>query len=68
MMSASLEGSSTVETLMSINQSEMARLYTEGIKDGVTGPLWRFAPPEVCPGEGDYVRGGLRLQSTDGGK
>jgi hypothetical protein len=49
-----------VETLMSINQSEMTRLYAEGLKDGVGGPLWRYAPPDICPGEGDVAPAGLR--------
>jgi predicted acylesterase/phospholipase RssA len=55
-----------VETNMNIDPGEMSKLYAEGLKDGVAGPLWRYAPPEICPGEGDQVRGGLRLPSTPG--
>jgi hypothetical protein len=55
-----------VETLMSINQSEMTKLYAEGLKDGVTGPLWRYAPPDICPGEGDVAPAGLRHPAPDG--
>src|SRR5262245_27349599 len=43
----------SVGTNMSINPAEMSKLYSEGIKDGVAGPLWRYAPPDICPGDGD---------------
>lgn len=49
-------------TPISINQCEMARLYTEGFKDGVAGPVWRTAPPDLYPVEGDLVRTGLRFR------
>jgi predicted acylesterase/phospholipase RssA len=52
------------DTLISIDQNQMTKLCTEGSKDGLAGPAWRFAPPEICPGDGDYVRGGLRLRTT----
>lgn len=54
-----------VTTPISINQGEMTKLFAEGIKDGVAGPQWRYAPPDICPGDGDFVRGGLRLRSAD---
>jgi predicted acylesterase/phospholipase RssA len=53
-----------VETLMSIDQKEMTKLYADGIRDGVAGPAWRYAPPDICPGDGDYVRGGVRLRTA----
>jgi hypothetical protein len=52
------------ETLMSINQGEMTKLYAEGVRDGVAGPGWRYAPPDICPGDGDFVRAGLRLKTA----
>ena len=39
------------ETLMSIDQGEMTKLYAEGLKDGVDGPAWRYAPPDICSGK-----------------
>lgn len=48
-----------VTTPMSINQCVMTRLYTEGFKDGVAGPQWRSAPPDMGPSENDRVRMGL---------
>ena len=52
------------ETLISIDQKEMTKLCIEGSKDGLAGPAWRYAPPDICPGDGDVVRSGLRLRST----
>jgi predicted acylesterase/phospholipase RssA len=52
------------ETLISIDQKEMTKLCVEGTKNGLAGPAWRYAPPDICPGDGDVVRGGLRLRST----
>ena len=48
-----------IDTNMCIDQAEMTRLYAEGVKDGVAGPTWRYAPPEVWPTEGDsgHTRG-----------
>jgi hypothetical protein len=51
------------ETLMSIDQGEMTKLYASGVRDGVAGPSWRFAPPDISPGDGDFVRAGLRLKT-----
>jgi predicted acylesterase/phospholipase RssA len=36
------------ETLMSIDQREMTKLYAEGRRDGLTGPAWRFTPPDIA--------------------
>ncbi len=51
------------ETPISIDQKEMTKLYAEGMREGVAGPAWRYAPPDICPGDGDIVRGGLRLST-----
>jgi predicted acylesterase/phospholipase RssA len=51
------------ETLMSIDQDEMMKLYAEGRRDGAAGPAWRYAPPDIAPGDGDFVRAGLRLRT-----
>ncbi|VTU02332.1 alpha beta hydrolase : Putative uncharacterized protein OS=Yersinia aldovae ATCC 35236 GN=yaldo0001_35880 PE=4 SV=1: Patatin [Gemmataceae bacterium] len=36
------------ETLISIDQGEMQKLYREGERDGLAGPAWQFAPPDLC--------------------
>lgn len=54
-----------VQSNISIDPQEMTKLYAEGLKDGVVGPAWRYAPPDICPGDGDFVRGGLRLRTTN---
>lgn len=53
------------ETLISIDQKEMTKLCVEGTKNGLAGPAWRYGPPDISPGDGDYVRGGLQLKSPD---
>jgi predicted acylesterase/phospholipase RssA len=52
------------DTLISIDQKEMTKLCVEGGKDGLAGPAWRYAPPDICPGDGDAVRGGLRVRTN----
>jgi predicted acylesterase/phospholipase RssA len=51
------------ETLISIDQKQMARLCQEGLKEGLDGPAWRFSPPDICPGDGDFARSGLNYRS-----
>lgn len=36
------------ETLISIDQGEMQKLYREGERDGMAGPAWQFSPPDLC--------------------
>ena len=28
-----------------------------------TGPAWLFGPPTLCPGDGDYIRTGLKMRT-----
>jgi hypothetical protein len=53
------------ETLISIDQNEMTKLCKEGTKDGLAGPAWRFAPPDIAPGDGDYARSGARPRTVN---
>ncbi len=46
-----------VETLMSIDQGEMAKLYREGEHDGVAGPAWEYGPPDMYPTAAQPVPG-----------
>jgi hypothetical protein len=55
------------ETLMSIDPGEMKKLYAEGLRDGYNGPAWRHAPPDICPGDGDFPRAGLRMRTAGAG-
>jgi hypothetical protein len=55
----------TAETLISIDQKAMTRLCIEGSKNGLAGPAWRYAPPDICPGDGDVVRAGLRVSGAN---
>ncbi len=36
------------DTLISIDQGEMQKLYQEGERDGIAGPAWQFVPPDLC--------------------
>ena len=42
------------ETLMSIDQAEMAKLYHEGEGDGLS-LAWEFTPPDLCDLPAQYV-------------
>ncbi len=48
------------ETLISIDQEEMRKLYCEGEQDGTAGPAWQFAPPDLCSPAPVYVHGSSR--------
>lgn len=43
------------ETLMSIDVAEMQNLYREGERDGVSGPAWQYAPPDLCAPSGAFI-------------
>jgi predicted acylesterase/phospholipase RssA len=36
------------ETLMSIDPGEMQKLYREGERNGLAGPAWQYAPPDLA--------------------
>jgi predicted acylesterase/phospholipase RssA len=38
------------ETPLGLDPEEMAKLYREGERDGLAGPDWGYAPPDVCAG------------------
>jgi len=39
-----------VDTSMTFNQEEMTRLYAEGVRDGLSGPAWRYDPSDIATG------------------
>ncbi|MBA4188492.1 MAG: hypothetical protein C0467_10850 [Planctomycetaceae bacterium] len=48
------------ETLLSIDQTEMQKLYVEGEQDGLAGPAWQFAPPDLCGPPHSFVHSSAR--------
>jgi len=36
------------DTLISIDQVEMTKLFREGQHDGLAGPKWQYRPPDLC--------------------
>jgi hypothetical protein len=60
-------GFRTVETSVDFNQEEMAKLFREGVGQGNAGPAWLDGPPTLSPGDGDYIRTGLRLRTPPAG-
>ncbi|MBX9582723.1 MAG: patatin-like phospholipase family protein, partial [Gemmataceae bacterium] len=59
-------GFRSVETSVDFNQQEMAKLFREGVEQGTSGPAWLHGPPTLSPGDGDYIRTGLRLRTPPG--
>ena len=57
----------TVESSVDFNQHEMAKLFREGAEQGAAGPGWLGGPPTLSPGDGDYIRTGLRLRTPPAG-
>jgi predicted acylesterase/phospholipase RssA len=48
------------ETLISIDQGEMQKLYREGEQDGTNGPRWEYTPPDLCGPAPVYFKIGTR--------
>jgi predicted acylesterase/phospholipase RssA len=48
------------ETSIDFDQATMNKLYVEGVKAGVNGPVWDTTPPDVGSGEADDIRTGPR--------
>ena len=53
----------TLETAVRFNRVEMAKLFMEGRSQGANGPAWMFGPPTLSPGDGDFIRTGLRMRA-----
>lgn len=49
---------------LEIDQQAMSRLYEEGAWLGASGPTWMSGPPTLSPGDGDYIRTGLKLRTV----
>jgi hypothetical protein len=48
------------ETSIDFDPATMNKLYVEGVKVGVGGPVWDTVPPDGGPGEPDDIRTGPR--------
>jgi len=48
------------ETLLSIDQGEMQKLFREGEQDGLAGPAWQFSPPDLCGPAPVFLRSSSR--------
>jgi len=59
-------GFQTLETSVEFNQKEMQKLFEEGLCQGQAGPAWKSGPPTLSPGDGDFIRNGLKLRSVPG--
>ena len=50
------------DVAIKFDQKEMAKMYAEGLERGASPEAWATTPPELAPGDGDYIRNGLRLR------
>ena len=57
----------TLDTSVNFDQKEMTKLFDEGRLQGEHGPGWVYGPPTLSPGDGDFVRSGLKLRVPQGG-
>ena len=63
-LTALQEGFRTLETSVDFDQKEMQKLFDEGMCQGAAGPAWMSGPPTLSPGDGDFIRNGVRLKSV----
>jgi hypothetical protein len=56
-------GFQTLETSVDFDQKEMQKLFDEGMCQGMAGPAWQSGPPTLSPGDGDFIRTGVKLRS-----
>jgi predicted acylesterase/phospholipase RssA len=50
------------DVAIKFDQMELGRLYQEGLEKGGSPQSWMATPPELAPGDGDYIRNGLHLR------
>lgn len=63
-VTALTSGFKTLENSVDFNQVEMQKLFDEGHCQGIYGPAWMKGPPSISPGDGDFIRNGLRLRTV----
>ena len=57
-------GFPTLETSVSFEPKALQQLFQEGVAQGSSGPAWKSGPPTLSPGDGDYIRNGVRLRTV----
>jgi hypothetical protein len=57
----------SIDLSVKFDQEAMNKLYDEGVRQGSTGNSWMHGPPTVSPGDGDFIRTGLRLRTPPDG-
>jgi predicted acylesterase/phospholipase RssA len=57
------QGFRTLENSVDFDQKQMQKLFDEGQRQGTAGPAWMHGPPTLSPGDGDYIRTGLRFRT-----
>ncbi|HJZ60103.1 MAG TPA: patatin-like phospholipase family protein [Gemmataceae bacterium] len=55
-----------LDTSVSFDPQDLNQLYAEGGRQGASGPVWMSGPPTLCPGDGDYIRTGVKLRTPLG--
>jgi hypothetical protein len=55
------QGYQGLETSVDFDRTAMQALFAEGRRQG-EGPAWLYGPPALSPGDGDYIRSGLRFR------
>ncbi len=62
-LTALAQGYGELGTSVDFDQKVMQSLFDEGRRQGATGPAWMHGPPTLSPGDGDYIRTGLRFRT-----
>ena len=57
------QGFDGLTTSVNFDQPAMQALFDEGRRQGAVGPGWMSGPPALNPGDGDYIRTGLRFRT-----
>jgi hypothetical protein len=55
-----------LDTSVSFDPQDLNKLYAEGVQQGASGMAWMSGPPTLCPGDGDYIRNGVKLRTPPG--
>jgi predicted acylesterase/phospholipase RssA len=53
----------TLDTSVDFDPKAMNELYAEGVSQGTNGQAWAYGPPTLSPGDGDFIRTGLKLRT-----
>ncbi|QDU23227.1 patatin-like phospholipase family protein [Urbifossiella limnaea] len=55
------QGYQGLQTSVDFDRKGLKGLFDEGRRQG-EGPAWMYGPPALSPGDGDYIRSGLRFR------